>query len=104
FFRSRTRHDAANPSRFAPTQLLLAHAALALPERGRLLHAQRAAREGFGLAGASVHDTDVHVGRWSLGRDAADRYRARIEDRQFSLALEAAPQGPPALQGDGGFS
>ena len=104
FFRSRTRHDAANPSRFAPTQLLLAHATLALPERGRLLHAQRAAREGFGLAGASVHDTDVHVGRWSLGRDAADRYRARIDDRQFSLALEAAPQGPPALQGDGGFS
>ena len=64
----------------------------------------RAALEGFGVAGASVHDTDVHVGRWSLGRDAADRYRARIEDRQFSLALEAAPQGPPALQGDGGFS
>ena len=27
FFRSRTAHPAANPSRFAPTQLVLAHAA-----------------------------------------------------------------------------
>lgn len=104
FFRSRTRHDAANPSRFAPTQLLLAHAALALPEHGRLVHAQRAARAGFGLAGASGDDTALAIDGWSLARDAADRYHARIDDRRFTLELDAAAHAPPVLQGDAGFS
>jgi len=104
FFRSRTRHDAANPSRFAPTQLLLAHAALAPPEHARLLHAQRAARAGFGLAQASGADTDVSVGRWALARGADDHYRARIEDAQLSMALEFVPPTPPVAQGEAGFS
>jgi predicted secreted hydrolase len=104
FFRSRTRHDAANPSRFAPTQLLLAHAALAAPEHARLLHAQRAARAGFGLAQASEADTDVSIGRWTLARGADDRYRARIDDAQLSMALEFAPPAPPVAQGEAGFS
>lgn len=104
FFRSRTRHAADNPSRFAPTQLLLAHAALALPERTRLLHAQRAARAGFGLAQAATGDTDVAIGRWSLRRGADDRYRARIADARLSMALEFAPRHAPFLQGDAGFS
>ncbi len=104
FFRSRTRHDPANPSRFAPTQLLLAHAALALPEEGRLLHAQRAAREGFGLARVSSSDTDVRIGDWSLRRDADDRYHAGAADRRFSLTLAAVPTAPPVLQGEAGFS
>ncbi|GMV01858.1 MAG: carotenoid 1,2-hydratase [Burkholderiales bacterium] len=104
FFRSRTRHDAANPSRFAPTQLLLAHAALALPEHGRLVHAQRAARAGFGLASASGDDTALTVDGWSLARDPADRYHARIDDRRFALELDAAAHAPPVLQGDAGFS
>ena len=79
FFRSRTAHPDANPSRFAPTQLVLAHAALALPENGRLLHAQRAARAGFGLATTATGDTRAIIGSgpeaWSLTRDpATDRY------------------------------
>ncbi|HMM50019.1 MAG TPA: lipocalin-like domain-containing protein [Burkholderiaceae bacterium] len=104
FFRSRTRHDAANPSRFAPTQLLLAHAALALPERGELMHSQRAARAGFGLASASTHDTALTIDGWSLQRDPTDRYRARIEDRRFALELDAEARLPPVPQGDAGFS
>ncbi|MCL4182723.1 MAG: carotenoid 1,2-hydratase [Burkholderiaceae bacterium] len=104
FFRSRTRHDAANPSRFAPTQLLLAHAALAPPEHAHLLHAQRAARAGFGLAQASDTDTALSIGRWTLVRDADDRYRARIDDVQLSMALEFAPRTPPVAQGESGFS
>src|SRR5690606_8179646 len=86
FFRTRTTHDAGNPSRFAPVQLLFAHAALALPEHGSLVHAQRAAREGFGLARASRLDTDVAIGDWSLTRAADDVYRSRIVDA--SLAIE----------------
>ena len=104
FFRSRTGHDAANPSRFAPVQLLFAHAALALPERGSLLHAQRAAREGLGLAEASRADTKVAIGDWSLWRETSDVYRTRIADASLALELAFRPKAPPLLQGDAGFS
>lgn len=109
FFRSRTAHPQANPSRFAPTQLVLAHAALALPERGRLIHAERAARAGTGLASAAVGDTRLHIGTgrepWSFERDpATDRYTARIAADDFGLELVFDPGGPPLLQGEAGFS
>jgi len=104
FFRTRTRHDPADPSRFAPLQLLFAHAALALPEHGSLKHAQRAAREGLGLAEASRADTEVAIGDWSLARDAADVYRARIVDASLDIELSFRPRASPLLQGDAGFS
>lgn len=104
FFRRRTTHPPANPSRFAPTQLVLAHAALALPSRGRLLHDQALARAGTAGVGARTGDTDVTMPRWRLHRDTNDRYHAVIDAREFSLALRFAPPGPPILQGERGFS
>jgi predicted secreted hydrolase len=109
FFRSRTAHPDTNPSRFAPQQLLLAHAALALPERGRLLHVERAARAGFGLAQAATGDTRVWIGTgdtgWSLARDASTgAYRAVVQSRELALDLTMQPDGPPLLQGEAGFS
>ena len=59
FFRSRPPADSDNPSAFAPRQILFAHAALSDPAVGRLLHDQRIARQGFGLAQASTADTDI---------------------------------------------
>ena len=104
FFRSRTRHDGANPSRFAPTQLLFAHAALASPGSARLIHAERSARAGFGLASVSERDLDVSIGDWRLQREPDDRIIARIDDESLSMALDFTPPGPPVLQGDDGFS
>ncbi len=109
FFRSRTRHPSANPSAFAPRQLVLAHAALALPERGRLLHAERASRAGFGLAGAETGDTHTWIGAgsaaWRLQREATDgRYRARVQTAAFGFDLELTTSAPPLLQGEAGFS
>lgn len=104
FFRSRTRHDPDNPSRFAPRQLLFAHAALAIPERGRLLHAQRAGRAGLGLAVASQIDTAVAIGSWTLHRQPNDDYVAKIDAGDFALDLVFRPQRAPLLQGDAGFS
>jgi predicted secreted hydrolase len=109
FFRSRSAHPAANPSRFAPTGLVLAHAALALPERGRLVHAERSARTGGGLAEAATGDTRVRLGTgaqaWTLARDPnTDRYRARIVARDFAFDLTLVPGTAPLLQGDAGFS
>lgn len=104
FFRAATDHDPANPSRFAPKQLIIAHAALSDPALGRLLHDQKSAREGFGLAYAKEGNTDVRLDDWTLVRDADGRYRAVLAARQFTLRLTLAPTQQPMLQGDGGFS
>src|SRR5262245_32215927 len=66
FFRTRPGVAESSTSRFAPTQLLFAHAAIADPTLGRLRHEQRAARAGFELAEAREQSTDVAIGDWSL--------------------------------------
>jgi predicted secreted hydrolase len=68
FFRTRPAIDEANPSAFAPKQILFAHSALSDPALGRLLHDQRVARAGFGLAEASEADTGIVLDDWSLER------------------------------------
>jgi predicted secreted hydrolase len=103
FFRNRPRLQEDNPSRFAPRQLLFAHAALADPRYGRLRHDQRAAREGFGLAQAAQQDTDVRLDDWSLRREG-ERYDARIVSREFALELSFRPTQPLLLQGEHGVS
>jgi predicted secreted hydrolase len=111
FFRVRTSHPAANPSRFAPTQLLFAQAALMLPRNRHPLHGQRAARIGSPGAAFSEEDANLAIGDWTLARGSDDRYRAVIRDSGFSLDLVLAPPGTPGqpinrpwLQGGQGFS
>ncbi len=105
FFRVRTDVNPDNPSAFAARQLVIAHAALSDPVRGKLLMDERIARTGFGLVQAATGDTDVRLDGWSLARDAAtDSYRARIAARGFSLEFNAAAGGAPWLQGEAGLS
>ncbi|WP_018412038.1 lipocalin-like domain-containing protein [Methyloversatilis thermotolerans] len=105
FFRVRQPAHDDNPSRFAPRQLLLAHAALSDPRHGRLRHAQRSARAGFGLAEAAREDMAVHIGDWSLRRAPdSGRMEAAIAAADFSLDLHFEPTQPVLLQGDDGFS
>jgi predicted secreted hydrolase len=103
FFRNRPGVDENNPSRFAPRQLLFAHAALADPEIGKLLYDQRAARAGFGLAEAKQGRTDVWIGDWSL-KQTADGYHASIAAREFTYALDFKATQPVLLEGDHGLS
>jgi len=106
FFRSRTTHDPANPSRFAPHQLLFAHAALARPGEGRLRHDQRAARvvRGDPVASFSLDDTVLQLEGCSLQRTAADEYQARIDGDGLRCDLRFIPTRPLLLHGEGGFS
>lgn len=104
FFRSRTRHPAANPSRFAPQQLLFAHVAIADPKNERLLHSQRTARAGLPNDRALVGDLDVSIGDWRLQRLADDGYQARIIADSFRIDLEIRPGAPLWLQGEDGLS
>ena len=105
FFRVRPSTDPDNPSRFAAHQLVLAHAALSDPRRGTLLHEERIARLGFGVATASDKDTGVEVDRWGLARDAATgAYRGLARGASFTIELTATPTQPPLLQGAQGYS
>ena len=103
FFRVRTGIGEDNPSAFAPRQLILAHAAIADPELGRLRHAQRAARVGFGRAGYATGRASVWIGDWSL-EQAGEGYQTSVGAGDFSYELALVPDGPPLLNGDGGFS
>lgn len=104
FFRSATDHDAANPSKFAPKQLIIAHAALSDPAAGKLLHDQKIAREGFGRAYARQGDTDVKLDDWRFVRNANGSYRATLKAREFTLDFSLAPSQSPMPQGENGFS
>ena len=103
FFRVRTGIGEDNPSAFAPRQLILAHAAIADPSLGRLRHDQRAARAGFGRAGAQVGETRAWVGDWRLVQ-TDDGYLAEVSGDGFAYALSLVPDGPPLLNGVAGFS
>jgi len=104
FFRSRTGVDADNPSAFAPKQLIIGHAALSDPELGHLVHDQRSAREGFGLAYAKTGTTDVKLDDWHMRRGADGRYEIAIRAGELTLTLRLSPTQPMLLQGENGFS
>ncbi|MEM5314659.1 lipocalin-like domain-containing protein [Paraburkholderia sp. JHI869] len=104
FFRSRPALDDANPSRFAPTQLLFANVALSDPYAGALQHDQRVARRGFGLADASETDTAVHIDDWSLDRHADGHYRLNVATPGFAFAFTLAPTQPVLVNGENGYS
>jgi predicted secreted hydrolase len=103
FFRNRPGVQEGTRSRFAPSQLLFAHAALADLAAGRLLHDERSAREGFGLAGASTLTTDVRIDDWQLTLEGST-YRARTAGREFGLDLAFTATTPILVQGDAGLS
>jgi predicted secreted hydrolase len=103
FFRTRPHPASGNPSRFDPRHILLVHAAVSERAHGRLRHAQRAARAGFGLAEALTGRTDVRIDDWFL-RAEAGGYAARIRTNAFALELRFDPTQPPLLQGENGYS
>lgn len=104
FFRTHPRTNDANPSRFAPDQVLFAHAALSDPALGRILHGERAARGGFGLAGARAGDADVAIRDWRLRRLPDGRFVTRVNANGFALALTFRPTQPPLAEGENGYS
>jgi predicted secreted hydrolase len=96
-------------SRFAPRQIVFAHAALSDLQAKRQRHDQRIARAGFEIADAASGDTRVLLRDWSLVREPAGpagRYRVRVASERAAFALELAvdTRQPVLLQGEAGFS
>lgn len=111
FFRVRPRIAEGGDSRFNPTQLVLAHAAVADPAVGRLMHAERAERVLPPLVRAETAHAAVQVHDWSLlwvdnaaeGGDGGGHYRARISAGEFAFDLRISPSGEPVLNGAGAY-
>ncbi len=110
FFRTRTGLAERLPGRFAPRQLLFAHAAWTDLAARRLLHAERIVRwtgaQATPRAAAAVDDTRLQVGGWRFERGGDGRYRCTLGDEGagFSWRLALAPTQQLLLQGDAGFS
>jgi predicted secreted hydrolase len=128
FFRTRTPVADAPASqlagRFAPRQLLFAHAAVSDLGVGRHRHAQRLARWSGSAqwpeAQAALADTQLALGSWRLQRQAAvppetshgagtasnSLYQAQLSapEAGFSMQLSLQTSQPLLLQGEAGFS
>ena len=104
FFRTKLATDPANPSKFAAKQIIFAHAAISDPATGRLRHAQRIARQGFGLAEASTTDTDITLDDWTLQRRPDGQFTAHVAGDDFALDLTLTPTQAAILQGEAGYS
>jgi predicted secreted hydrolase len=112
FFRSRMDATQGMQSAFAAKHLLFAHAAVTDVQGRKLLHDQRLARAGFGVAQASEADTAVRLQGWALQRQdvarssmpAASRYTAQVTGEHLGLQLQFDATQPLLLQGQQGLS
>jgi predicted secreted hydrolase len=103
FFRVANTAAAGVPGRFAPREILLAHAALADRNAKRFLHDQRSARTIAGLVEASRSETDVRLDDWRLARKA-NAYEAHVAAADFAFDIALTPTQPALMEGDAGFS
>lgn len=103
FFRVRNAKADDAPGRFAPRQVLFAHAALADAAARRFHHDQRVGRAIEGLVEAHTGETRVRIDDWSLVRNATG-YRADVPADGFALAVDLVPTQAVLLEGDRGFS
>ncbi len=103
FFRTKPHPNEANPSAFAPHEILIAHAAVSDVKHGRLWQDQRIRRAGMGLAQAATGDTNVAIDNWNLRRDSQG-YHATIDAADFSFELLLTESQAPLLNGVQGVS
>jgi predicted secreted hydrolase len=110
FFRSKTGLGQTLSSRFAPRQVLFAHAAVTSLADAQHLHAQRMVRwseaPAAALGAAKVEGGGVHIGpapAWAL-RDDGTAWLTQVKASDFSFDLRLQRSQPVLLQGDAGFS
>jgi predicted secreted hydrolase len=104
FFRTATGLGTASRSRFAPSQILFAHAALSDPDVGHLLIGERIAREGFGLASAARGDADIAIDDWRFRRLDSGAFATRVVGDGFALNLAFRPTQAILEEGEHGYS
>ncbi len=103
FFRIRTATNQDNPSRFAPRQLLVAHAAVSDSAAGKIRHSERAGRAGVGAARYDAAGGRIALGGWQLDRNG-DGWHTTVVSQNVWLDLAFKATQPVWLQGEGGYS
>lgn len=106
FFRNAPDVDTTNPSRFNPTQLIIGHAAVSLPSKKRLLHAQKVARASYTQDYIRSGDKalDLQLSNWSLRSDTGASWQCEVLTDQFQVQWNATQTQKPWFQGLNGFS
>lgn len=98
---------ADSASRWATSQLYLAHAAVTDIDGGRYLSDERFARGALGLAGARAEPFRVWLEDWAMtGQAEGERLDGRIRagNDRFGIDLSLRSTGPPVAHGDRGMS
>lgn len=103
FFRSRVAGTQQMTSNFAAKQLMFAHAAITDVQGKKLLHDQRIARTGFGVAQTAEGDTRIALRDWSLVRGPSG-YSAHMAGPDFGFTLQLQETQALLLQGEQGWS
>jgi len=94
-------------SRWATSQLYLAHAAVTDVDGGRYLSDERLARGALGLAGARAEPFRVWLEDWEMtGRARGERLESRIRagNDRFGIDLSIRSAKPPVAHGNRGMS
>ncbi len=105
FFRSGLAGARANPSRWAASNLYLAHFAVSDIRRRAFTYFERLGRAGPAGSGAGASATDLHVwiGDWDVSGDGTTQ-RLRAREGGFALALRLLSRKPPVIHGENGVS
>jgi predicted secreted hydrolase len=93
-----------NPSRWAVSQLYLAHFAVSDLANQRFLYAEKISRAGLGKAGADHDQLHVWIEQWSADADQKDVQHLRAMDGSMSIQLTLSPEKPPVIHGENGIS
>ena len=104
FFRTRPPVNQNNQSAFSPKQIIFAHVALSDPKIGRLLHDQRSARSGFGIAEAKQGGAEMKIKDWIFNSIGTNKFAATIVSKDFNLDLRFDASQSILLQGENGYS
>ncbi|MCZ8015625.1 MAG: carotenoid 1,2-hydratase [Limnobacter sp.] len=107
FFRSAPNVSTDNPSAFAPTQLLFAHAAVALTDKDKLEHTQIIRRAGTGgstIKGNAQEVLNIQMPGWKLNSAQGEAWECVIQTSQLFMNLRMEQTQTPWLQGRNGFS
>lgn len=98
----------SSPSKWATSQLYLAHAAVSDVRGGRYLSDERSARGALGLAGADADPFRVWLEGWRFDSRADTSGgiggRVDVDSDGFGYRLNIRNTRPPLLQGDHGMS
>jgi predicted secreted hydrolase len=93
------------PSRWAASQVWMAHAAVSDFEAARHFTAERFARDALGLAGAWAQPFRLWLEDWAITGSGTDfPWTLRVHTGEFALDFDLSALRSPVLQGDQGLS